>query len=60
MEDAEKSRPKIDFFNYGACKLMEKTPSDVLYELGIRVFTGSRDVPKDVNQAYNMVLVAEH
>jgi len=38
--------------------LLMKTPSDVIYELGIRVFAGSRDVPKDMNLANNLIETA--
>lgn len=58
MKEAEQSKPKIDLFNYGAIRLMQKTPADVIYELGIRVFTGSRDVPKDVDKAWNLIQIA--
>jgi hypothetical protein len=37
---------------------MENTPPDVLYELGIRAFTGSRDVPKDDEKANVFLLKA--
>ena len=35
--------------------MIEHTPSDVLYELGIRAFTGSRDVPKDDEKAIGLI-----
>jgi hypothetical protein len=35
--------------------LIEHTPTDVLYELGIRAFTGSRDVPKDDIKAVGLI-----
>ena len=38
--------------------LLMKTPADVIYELGIRVFAGSRDVPKDMNLANNLIETA--
>lgn len=47
MKEAESSKVKIDFFNKGSQRLIETTDPDVLYELGIRAFTGSRDVPQD-------------
>jgi hypothetical protein len=51
METAEKSKTYINFLNKGTINLMEKTPPDILYELGIRAFVGSRDVPKDNKKA---------
>lgn len=40
-------RKYINFFNKGAINLINKTPSSILCELGVRAFTGSRDVPQD-------------
>ena len=60
MAAAEKSRPKVEFMNYGSGVLMASAPPDVVLELGIRVFTGSRDVPKDMNQAYELIQAALH
>jgi hypothetical protein len=34
---------------------MEKTPSEILCELGVRAFSGSRDVPKDDVKAYGLL-----
>jgi len=34
---------------------MDNTPPDVLSELGIRAFTGSRDVPKDDKKASGLL-----
>eukprot|EP00347_Sterkiella_histriomuscorum_P024275 403331695 len=47
ITQAEKSKIYVNFFNKYALKLISKTPSVILSELAIRVFTGSRDVPKD-------------
>lgn len=58
MKVAENSKAKIDFYNYGSMNLLMKTPADVIYELGIRVFAGSRDVPKDMNLANNLIETA--
>jgi hypothetical protein len=33
---------------------MSKTPSEILCELGVRAFSGSRDVPKDEVKAYGL------
>ena len=55
MED---NRAKIKFFNKGSKKLMESSPSDILYELGIRAYTGSRDVPKDEDKALGLMQAA--
>ena len=55
---AEKTKVYVNFFNKPALKLISKSnlknlftfflaPSDILSELAVRVFTGSRDVPKD-------------
>ena len=35
--------------------MMKETPSDILTELGIRAYTGSRDVPKDDNKALGLM-----
>ena len=48
MAEGQKSKTYITFVNKHAAALMAKTPPDVIYELGLRAFTGSRDVPKDV------------
>lgn len=39
-------------------ELIEHTPADVLYELGIRAYTGSRDVPKDDEKALGLLKLA--
>lgn len=36
-------------------KLMEKTPSNILTELGIRAYTGSKDVPKDEKKGLGLL-----
>lgn len=38
--------------------MIEKTPPDVLYELAIRSFTGSRDLPKDDDRAMQLFQMA--
>ena len=38
---------------------MANTPSDILGELGIRAFTGSRDVPKDDEKAIGLLNFAK-
>lgn len=38
---------------------MSKTPADILCELGIRAFSGSRDVPKDMQKAYGLFEAAQ-
>jgi len=58
MKEAESSKAYIQFFNPGTKMLMENTPSDVLSELGIRAYTGSRDVPKDDNKASGLLKAA--
>ena len=48
MIKAAETKVYIDFFSPPTIeKMMEDTPSGVLTELGIRAYTGSRDVPKD-------------
>jgi hypothetical protein len=53
---AEKSKVYVNFFNRHTLKLIKKSkslfltdiaPTEILSELAIRAFTGSRDVPKD-------------
>ena len=34
---------------------MQATSSDILCELGVRAFSGSRDVPKDDKKAYALL-----
>jgi len=53
--EAEKSKTYIQFFNPYSKVLMDNTPPDVLSELGIRAFTGSRDVPKDDKKASGLL-----
>jgi hypothetical protein len=45
LKEAEKGRKYISFFNKSALALIAKTPSVILCELGVRSFSGSRDVP---------------
>jgi len=47
IKKVEETRKPINFFNDSVIKLMEHTPSEILCELGVRAFSGSRDVPKD-------------
>ena len=58
IKEAASTKTYIGFFNKGSIKLMEKTPPDVLYELGIRAYTGSRDVPKDDGKAVGLMQMA--
>ena len=58
LVEAEKSKVKIDFFNRGSKRLIETTDPDVLYELGIRAFIGSRDVPADHDKAIGLLMAA--
>jgi hypothetical protein len=55
LKKVAETRKPIDFFNQPALKLMEKTPSEILCELGVRAFSGSRDVPKDDVKAYGLL-----
>ncbi len=58
LKQVESTRSYITFFNYHALKLIRKSksflmftvlaPSEILCELGVRAFSGSRDVPKDL------------
>lgn len=56
---AEKTKVYVNFFNKPALKLISKTPSDILSELAVRVFTGSRDVPKDNQKAVSLFQFSE-
>lgn len=58
MREAESTKTYVRFFNRGSVRLMETTPPDILYELGIRAFTGSRDVPKDDGKALGLMQAA--
>jgi len=51
-------REPVKFFNRWTEKLMHKTPTDILNELGIRCYTGSRDVPKDSEKAIGFLTAA--
>ena len=55
LKKVAETRKPINFFNKAALKLMQKTPIDILCELGLRAFTGSRDVPKDDEKAYGLL-----
>ena len=55
MAEAEKSKKYIQFFNPYTDILISKTPPDVISELGIRAYTGSRDVPKDDEKASGLL-----
>ncbi len=59
LKEAEKSRKYIQFFNKSAEKLIAKTPSEILCELGVRSYSGSRDVPKDILKAEGLFQHAE-
>ena len=54
LAEVEKSRSPIKFFVPPALKLLRHTPSEILCELGVRSFTGSRDVPRDEEKAFGM------
>lgn len=54
LRRAADTRKPINFFNKHALRLMARTPSEILCELGVRAFTGSRDVPKDETKAYGL------
>jgi len=56
MSKAAETKVYIDFFSPTTIeKMMEETPSEVLTELGIRAYTGSRDVPKDDTKALGLM-----
>jgi hypothetical protein len=55
MEEGKKSKTYITFVNKHSAALMARTPADVIYELGLRAFTGSRDLPKDVEKAVSLL-----
>ena len=52
------AREPVNFFNRWTEKLMHKTPTDILNEMGIRCYTGSRDVPKDGDKAAGFLTAA--
>lgn len=54
LQKASEARKPINLFNKHALKLMLRTPSDILCELGVRAYSGSRDVPKDEAKAYGL------
>ena len=51
LKEVETSRSTINFFVKPCVGLAENTPVSILCELGVRCFTGSRDVPKDKDRA---------
>ena len=55
IKQAEATKTYIKFFNPYTEKLIKSTPPDVLSELGIRAYTGSRDVPKDDEKASGLL-----
>ena len=55
IEQAEKSKTYIEFFNPHSETLMKNTPASVLCELGIKAFAGSRDIPKDELKAVGLL-----
>ena len=59
LAEVERSRKPINFFIPPLVKLINHTPSDILCELGMRAFTGSRDMPKDVEKAIGLFLIAD-
>jgi hypothetical protein len=59
LSQVERSRNYITFFNPNSLRLMSKTPADILCELGVRAFSGSRDVPKDIVKAYGLFAAAD-
>ena len=58
IKETQQTKAYIDFFTPHTNKLIQHTPPDVLYELGIRAFTGSRDVPKDDVKAVGLIAQA--
>ena len=56
--EAEKQQGSINFFIEPIAKLLMNAPSSILNELGLRVFTGSRDIPKDLNVAKGLFIGA--
>lgn len=54
LAQVKKQRKPINFFNEPALKLLAKTPTQILSELGVRAFSGSRDVPKDDEKAQGL------
>mmetsp|Transcript_23974 Transcript_23974/g.32131 ORF Transcript_23974/g.32131 Transcript_23974/m.32131 type:complete len:116 (+) Transcript_23974:319-666(+) len=59
LAEVAKSRKPINFFIPPLVTLIKNTPSDILCELGVRAFTGSRDMPKDVERAIGLFMIAE-
>ena len=66
---AEKTKVYVNFFNRPALRLIKNSkydtlitnaaPSEILSELAIRAFTGSRDVPKDNVKAMELFMHSE-
>ena len=59
LKEVEASRAPINFFVPSLIKLLKHTPSDILCEMGMRAFTGSRDVPKDEEKALGLFIAAD-
>ena len=54
LAEVEKSRSPINFFVPSIYQLMLNTPTNILCELGMRTFTGSRDMPKDLEKSFGL------
>ena len=65
LKQVRKDRPDIDFFNRHSVTLMEKSKCiyfckvsvaspDILCELGVRAYVGSREIPSNLEVARGM------
>lgn len=67
LKEVRKDRPDIDFFNRHSVTLMEKSKCidfckvgvfvaspDILCELGVRAYVGSREIPSNLEVARGM------
>jgi len=59
LKEVEKTRKYNKFFNASSLALMKACPNDILCELGVRAYTGSRDVPQDLIKANGLFQQAE-
>lgn len=48
-----------DLFNKHTMKILDHTPQKVIAEMAVRLFVGSRDVPKDIPKAMKMLEIAK-
>ena len=48
-----------DLFNKHTMKILDHTPQKVITEMAVRLFVGSRDIPKDIPKAMKLLEIAK-